>query len=260
MSNDNASASVIAQTRSELLDYARLYFRPRTATQYHNEGIRAPDFSLNAHCPVPVFFCFDLASVLSLPGVRFSNGGMGSSLSEHGDSLEFFDGIPWRDVYSFGPIYDPDARRRVTTRRMAETLVPTSLHVSESIRMIVCRSLPERQTLISLLPQHIRSRWEPWIGIEREGLFERRWAYVESVTLNDDRVVFEIHLGGWNGVPLPARFEHEDMHGRTLMWHGSITRPRLEIDNRKLSDGLMRLWLNDALAYTGNYETGDVPF
>ncbi|NOK63725.1 MAG: DUF4433 domain-containing protein [Chloroflexi bacterium AL-W] len=53
---DNASPEIINQTRLDYLNYVRLYFRPRTPTQYRNEGIRP--FSkreLDAHCPIPNF-------------------------------------------------------------------------------------------------------------------------------------------------------------------------------------------------------------
>lgn len=38
MVSDNASASVIEITDETVLRYARLYMRPKTPTQFHNEG------------------------------------------------------------------------------------------------------------------------------------------------------------------------------------------------------------------------------
>lgn len=59
MENENASIDVINQTDEEWNKYVRLYFRPRTPTQYNNEGFRSKSNlgSLQAHCPFPVFFC-----------------------------------------------------------------------------------------------------------------------------------------------------------------------------------------------------------
>ena len=56
MKSDNASASVLSTSQNAITEYARLYFRPKTPTQYHNEGykpqgIRSAD--LNASCPIP---------------------------------------------------------------------------------------------------------------------------------------------------------------------------------------------------------------
>ncbi|MFC6290159.1 DarT ssDNA thymidine ADP-ribosyltransferase family protein [Levilactobacillus angrenensis] len=40
MRNDNASNQVISQTSSDVGNYVRLYFRPKTPTQFYNEGFQ----------------------------------------------------------------------------------------------------------------------------------------------------------------------------------------------------------------------------
>jgi len=40
MINDNASSSVIENTSASVENNVRLYFRPRTPTQYYNEGFQ----------------------------------------------------------------------------------------------------------------------------------------------------------------------------------------------------------------------------
>ena len=75
MVSDNASPAVLSVSSSEIKEYARLYFRPKTPTQYHNEGykpetVRKAD--LNANCPVPIFFFLDAEKVLLMNGVEFS--------------------------------------------------------------------------------------------------------------------------------------------------------------------------------------------
>lgn len=96
MTVDNASPTVIQQTLAEHYQYVRLYFRPRTPTQYLNEGIRPLSQRElgGAHCPVPVFFCFDALSVLSQSETLFSNGNMGSNRVEYDNSRDFFLSIP----------------------------------------------------------------------------------------------------------------------------------------------------------------------
>jgi hypothetical protein len=86
---ENASRKVIDGTDPAHLRFVRLYFRPKTPTQWHNEGIRAPSerTSLNAHCPIPVFFCFDLVGLLSEDNVWFSDGNIGSSRALGGDMV-----------------------------------------------------------------------------------------------------------------------------------------------------------------------------
>lgn len=61
MQTENASSRVISVSQSKIKEYARLYFRPRTPTQYHSEGykpecVRKRD--INAVCPIPIFFLF----------------------------------------------------------------------------------------------------------------------------------------------------------------------------------------------------------
>lgn len=58
MLSDNASPQVIQPTTPAHFDFVRFYFRPRTPTQFQNEGIRPqPQRPLGgAHCPIPIFF------------------------------------------------------------------------------------------------------------------------------------------------------------------------------------------------------------
>ena len=76
---DNASPEIIAQTKPEHTNFVRLYFRPKTPTQYRNEGIRPiTTRELGSHCPVPIYFCFDALELLAQDRVEFSNGNMAS--------------------------------------------------------------------------------------------------------------------------------------------------------------------------------------
>ena len=76
MKVNNAAPTVIERSQDRTDRLARFYFRPRTPTQYHNEGCRPTDQRsyLNAHCPVPIFFLFDLEALLIQKGTRVSNG------------------------------------------------------------------------------------------------------------------------------------------------------------------------------------------
>jgi hypothetical protein len=79
MVTDNASQEIISQTDDKWQDHVRLYFRPRTPTQYRNEGFRPSDQrELGAHCPVPVYFLFDSFQVLSREDSLFSGGNLAS--------------------------------------------------------------------------------------------------------------------------------------------------------------------------------------
>ena len=76
---DIAPRDIIDHTSEHWHDYVRLYFRPKTPTQYRNEGHRPKNERyLGAQCPVPVYLLFDAVSVLSLPGSAFTDGNLAS--------------------------------------------------------------------------------------------------------------------------------------------------------------------------------------
>ena len=57
----------------------RLYFRPKTPTQYHIEGIKkAGEYYQGKHAPVLIIFLFDMRKILTRPDVQFSDGNMQS--------------------------------------------------------------------------------------------------------------------------------------------------------------------------------------
>ena len=72
---DSASQQHVDELTESQRSYVRLYFRPRTPTQYRNEGIR-PDGKIwnGAHMPVPVYLLFG-SQLLQETGVRFCEGG-----------------------------------------------------------------------------------------------------------------------------------------------------------------------------------------
>ncbi len=194
MKVDNASPDVIRQTQLEHLDYARLYFRPRTPTQYNNEGIRPQNQRElgGAHCPIPIFFCFDALTVLTLDTTKFSNGNMGSPRAAHSSERNFFFNIPFDLVYH-NRWFSPEERDEIIFRRNAEVLVPKRLSLEPALKFIACRSVAERQTLLNLLPIGLANRWAPRIRLGLFDLFERKWTYVEEVVTVDNLVTFRFN-------------------------------------------------------------------
>lgn len=64
---DSGSPQYVGQLSPRHRNLVRLYFRPRTPTQYANEGIRPRGrVQYDAHMPVPVYLLFS-ASLLALP-------------------------------------------------------------------------------------------------------------------------------------------------------------------------------------------------
>lgn len=260
---DAASQSVISNTNPAHKQFARLYFRPLTPTQYRNEGIRpVGDRWNNAHCPVPVFLCFQARHVLGLDETEFSDGNMGSGHVSHGGTLEFFKKIPFEYVFHNGS-YSPDLGDIIKFHRHAEILVPGSLVTDPRTTMVVCRSAAERLTLLHMLPESVRKAWGPSIRLGYEGLFHRYWTYVESVRAVDQTVTFHFNPNVRKQCKFQGEFEYrEDGRDIKQFWRGEVSntsRPlafRLNAPKR----GVATLKLDNCVAFCGRINFEDVPF
>ncbi len=153
MKNDNASRQVIDMTQLSTLSKVRFYFRPLTPTQYFNEGYKHPmlryDGDENANVPMPVFLLFDLAELLTLPGVQFSEK------SQAGYGAEAFSGVDAFCKLDFVKIYDNTPEHGEETRpyRHAEITHPNAMEIETLIKRIVCRNAIDRVTLLNLLSE-----------------------------------------------------------------------------------------------------------
>lgn len=261
---DNANSEIIQQTKRENLNFVRLYFRPRTPTQFRNEGIRPlhQRDSGGAHCPIPVFFCFDALDVLSLDSVEYSNGNIASNDAIKGRDRDFFFSIPFQHVFHDGA-FSRDLRDTIVFHRHAEVLVPSMLSLRPYLKFIACRSTAERQTLLHLLPENIRHAWSPFIRISDVGLFERKWTFIEEVVVIDETVVYRFNPNSTTPEPFTVRMEYqEDGDTTATEWHGNNIKlngtRRVRIVGA--SRGKVRLYLDNALAFADTIIFDDVPF
>lgn len=184
---DIASATVINQTDSIWKDYVRLYFRPRTPTQYHNEGFRP----LNnrgvhqAHCPMPIFLLFDSHDLLTRETTHFSDGNVAAFSPQIGTDANFFSALPFEKIYHDSSLGESE-KRSVIYHRHAEVLIPNELDLS-SLKWIACRSEAELRTLTHLLPFDVWTKFQDKLKIVRP-LFFRRWTFVEKAELGQKLV------------------------------------------------------------------------
>lgn len=120
----SGSREVLSATDTSILDSVRLYFRPKTPTQFYAEGVHSlatlacSKFS-DAHCPVPVFFLFDLAKVLTLPNSQFSDRGLGSHEYRLSNTMQELQALPWKQIYHNDRL-NPEMAREIVARRNAE--------------------------------------------------------------------------------------------------------------------------------------------
>jgi hypothetical protein len=154
MCSNNASDTVLELSHSEIKEYARLYFRPRTPTQYNNEGykpkmVRKPDF--NANCPVPIFFILDSNKVLNMDGVMFSETSCaGTSNINLLSGEKSYENLPFDKIYHDG-VFLQENRDDIVKHRQAEIVRLDGIPINECLKGIVCRSIAEKHTLLYLL-------------------------------------------------------------------------------------------------------------
>lgn len=192
MSNDNASRQVIDMTYSGAESTVRFYFRPLTPTQYHNEGFKHPSLrychDLNANVPVPVFFLFDLNSLLQLPDTQFSE----QSLAGGGVSLlsgeENFASLNFTQIYKTGYMKDTEQEKKY---RHAEIVYPGAFDISDSLKYIICRNQVERSTLLNLLRKEgskTFSRYKDKVFVMAD-CFENNGLYIKECAYYTDKAV-----------------------------------------------------------------------
>lgn len=270
MNTDNASSTIIGNTADEWKDYVRLYFRPKTPTQYHNEGFKHPQERYhNAHCPVPVFFIFDSKAVLSRSDARFTEGNLAANPGVLSTAAEL-ERIPFDLVYHDTPFYagTPETEKRIITfHKQAEVIVPRQLDLG-ALRYIVCRSQAEYETFLHLLAPSARMRWQKRLRIDsgRRPVFLKRWAYVESANLSSSRLTFHFNR------PLKALgafqadvYVTDPISRREFSWqNASLTANRpllIDLDDTgPLWDYSVRLTLDGRLAFAYRYQEDDLPW
>ena len=259
---DSGSPHYVGRLSKRHRNLVRLYFRPRTPTQYVNEGIRPRGrIQYDAHMPVPVYLLFS-SSLLADQGVYFTKGRLTQG-TVVGDSAEFLKSIDFRDVYhdrAVGRLGESERRSTILNARHSEVVVENELRL-DKLKHIVCRSAPERETLLNLLSPEARRHWVRRIHVE-EGhrrLFEKQGTFVQRADLSNTESRFLFYS---NIVP--------DMRGPfdlSIEWSvngqsGGVRQENFTVSNRPLVYSLnrsfprysVRTLLDGNLAYLGKFD------
>lgn len=199
LQNDNASSTMIKETPTLIKDYVRLYFRPKTPTQYNNEGIKhntkqEPYCSYpDAHCPIPIFFVFKSAEILSQSNTFFTKkGAYVTQDNELMSTPEEFASLPFEKIYHaeyFPTHLSYEEKTSIIKHRHAEVLVLNEMNLDYLVA-IVCRSYPEKTYLLKLLNDVnpvLAEQYEPLIKVEaqRHNFFYKERSYLKDVIFND---------------------------------------------------------------------------
>lgn len=189
---ENVAALDVLGTKTDAHGFVRLYFRPRTPTQFHIEGIsrrsdrvKFPD----AHAPTLVMLVFDAKSILCIEDTRFSAGNMQQSGTAICNGDQSFTNIPFAKVYHDSGI---DEDYSIIHHRCAEVLAKSPMNLI-SLRSIYCRSAPERDMLIHLLGSDAAD-WEKRIKISDDlRVFTKRYPFLQELRLSPKGLVFRIN-------------------------------------------------------------------
>lgn len=187
---DTGSEAILGHTADGWKDCVRLYFRPRTPTQYQVEGFRPPSQlgSFGKHMPVPIFFLFDAKEILTRKTTRFSTGNL-SQNPPVGEDAAFFESIPFEKVYHDSYMREEE-KAEIKLHRHAEVIVPGELKL-DALQRIWCRSEAEYETLLHLLPTTFAKKFRPMIGQgKRPSMHFCKWTFVESATLEQNSMTF----------------------------------------------------------------------
>lgn len=256
---NGACGSVIRQTAEEHKRFVRFYYRPRTPTQYRNEGIRPQeDRWEGAHCPVPVFFLFDALSLMGRDDAQYSDGNMGAGRVSYGPGRSDFEAIPFTKVFHDGR-FDKDANPEITYHRNAELLIPGEVNLN-ALGWVACRSHAERATLLYLVSPAAKRLWEKQIRVGDSTIFQKEWAFVDRVDVGDRRFVFFFNPESKCSRDLDSRVVVTRPDGSTFEILGHPNhRGRYAIKLKKDYPYLdVALFFEDSLAYSNRLKFNDL--
>lgn len=261
---DIAPREIIGRT-TVAHDSARLYFRPKSPTQYRIEGIQRPDeLYFGHHAPVLIILVFGAQDILTQDGIRFSDGNMQSPNTATFSSDADFEALPFDQIYH-AEGYEPNSERgiNIKRRRCAEVLVPSPLQLEGNLQSILCRSPAERSTLLHLLGEAV-DRWYDRIRVyTKPGLFENRYAYLDTVDGGPTGVAFTFHPRR-DGAHVATQMRVRDASGVQIMSFGPT-----QLDPAKpwrssaaLGPGtyLARFEVEGCLAYEAPFIVEELPF
>ena len=267
LDHDDVAPSEVISRRSDAHKFARLYFRPKTPTQYRVEGIRKAEECYEGtsnHVPVLYMFLFLAESVLTLNDTQFSNGNMQSPQSKFDGSDDFFDSIQFEKVFHEGS-FTQSEREAIVKARCAEVLTKSPLYLSEHLKFILCRSEAERHTLLNSYPNADTTLRAKIRTVTEVGIFQSEYTYVKGVDLLSENCSIQF-APRRDGKLIECELFVKDADGkiiRHLPPKSIDPAMRLRVNlGKPLSTGtfLVEIHLEGHLAYKNSHLLDDLPF
>lgn len=256
LNQDAAAPAVIGGSPAWIKDYVRLYFRPKTPTEYHSEGFRPQErISMGAYRPMPIVLVFDSVPILVSDGTRFTAGNAASPAASSGDTADFLKTIPFERVYHVGAIKELD-KADVIHRRCAEVLVRDELDLGH-LKNVLCRTQAEHETLLDLLSDDAKNNLAGRIGVS-DRVHYKQWTFVESVALTAQLVTIRFYPWTSAAGPFLARAEFTNAdnllrgHWEQPNFQANVSQS-LNIQPLSLTTYRVKLTLDGRLAYSGRF-------
>lgn len=263
----DVAAPGVIDSRTDAHDYARLYFRPRTPTQFNIEGIRKDHeckYGRDAHAPLLYMFVFDARSVLTHPETKFTDRNAQSTAPA--DNEAAFAAIPFDKVFHEG-LFGGDVS--ILQHRCAEVLAKPPMPLGPSLKWVCCRSVAEKETLLATLHWQVRKQWADRIVVsDALKVFEKAYAFVGDVRLGAeglsvrfnprrDLAAVDLRVGLWHND------EVEVIKWHHTAWNLAPPSPHNHwIFKAELEEGFYRarIWIEGHLAYDAELDFGDPVF
>ena len=199
MVNDNASRVVIEATHFDNTMYGRLYFRPMTPTQYHNEGFKPEGVrkqDMNASCPIPIFFLLSVEKIMEITDIKFAERGISGERQNIKEGETEFAKLNFHKIYHDGS-YNAQTEWDIKEYRQSEVICKNGFPVPQTIRGIVCRSNAERETLLYLLKKYSLRLYETYkkmiIYKPSHRMFYNNGIFIKEVSIVDDLISMELN-------------------------------------------------------------------
>jgi hypothetical protein len=256
---DVAPADII-DVRLIAHDFVRLYFRPKNPTQYHIEGIRkANELYHGKHAPILFVMVFRAPALLCRTNTQFSDGNMQSTATDMGRDDAFFGTIRFDLVYHEGAFQHLDTVRA----RCAEVLIESPLQIDEALVAVLCRSAAERQTLLHACGRLTDALKNKIVVYREVGIFERRFANVETVSLGPTGLSFSLHPRV-DSLPVSFEAEVKDDNLDTVVRTGPqlLDPSKSWIVRHEFAFGVysINIRLEGEIGYAARAEIDDLPF
>lgn len=263
MAVDNASRMIISSTEEDVKNYVRLYFRPKTPTQYNNEGIRPiAEQSLESHCPVPIFFLFDAKVILTMSDCQFAEGNLAKlGIQGFRSTAEELADFDFKKIYHLG-VFNQTERDDIILHRNAEVVIPTELNLS-ALKYIVCRSPAEKESLLQLLPSSVVSKWGSKILVDTKAdFYNRSWVFVQTVQLSSKKATFDFSPDALVAGPFVLEATRRGYDEKVHRQENYYANRKLMFEfPREIWKYEIELRLDNNLAFIGSYDGSDeIPF